>query len=295
LAHHYADLNEVTLHYVSEGSGKLLLFLHGFPQFWYEWKGQLSEFGQDYHAVAPDMRGYNLSSKPRAVDDYAIPKIVDDIRQLITHLGHDRCTLVGHDWGGVIAWSFAGRYPDVLDRLVVINCPHPAIFRRELRHNSDQQKASQYFNLFRSDSGAETLLKDDCAALRRILLRMGLAEGYFDEQDEKEYVKAWTQSGAIQAGLNYYKMLPLSPDPKEAAGMSRAFDEAFPGLTIEVPTLVIWGERDRAMMVENLNGLDAYVPELSIVSIREGSHWVPNEHSDRVNAEIRRFTGSNVP
>ncbi len=295
MEHHYADLNDVTLHYVSEGSGNLILFLHGFPKFWYEWKDQLSEFGQDYHAVAPDMRGYNLSSKPKSVEAYKISVVCEDIRKLIGHLGHEQCILVGHDWGGVIAWAFAGRHPDVLDRLVVINCPHPAIFRRELQHNSDQQKASQYFNLFRSDSGAETLLKDDCAALRRILLQKGLAEGYFDEQDKKEYVKAWTQSGAIQAGLNYYKMLPLSPDLKEAEGISRAFDEAFPGLTIEVPTLVIGGEQDRAMVVENLNDLDAYVPELSIVRIPEGSHWVPNEHSDRVNAEIRRFAGSNVP
>jgi pimeloyl-ACP methyl ester carboxylesterase len=289
--HHTAELGDISLHYVAESSGELILFLHGFPQFWYEWKDQLPEFGRDHRAVAPDMRGYNLSSKPDAVDAYTIPILCQDILSLIEHLGHDRCILVAHDWGGVIAWSLAGRRPDLVEKLLIINCPHPAIFQRELQSNPDQQKASQYFNLFRSDTGADTLLRNDCAALRRMLLRKGLSDGYFDKQDEQMYVEAWTQPEAIQSGLNYYRNLPLSPDTAETASMEGAFCEAFPELKIRVPTKVIWAENDPAMVIDNLNGLDEYVPELTIDRIPKASHWVPNEQSARVNTSIRAFIG----
>jgi epoxide hydrolase 4 len=289
MTHHYADINDVSIHYASAGSGKLILFLHGFPQFWYEWKHQLVEFGTDHHAVAPDMRGYNLSSKPDSFDAYTIPIICEDIRQLIAHLRHERCVLVAHDWGGVIAWSFAGRHPELLDKLVIINCPHPALMKRELRDNPDQQKASQYFNLFRSDAGAGMLLGKDCAALSRMLLRTGKSEGYFDDADEAAYLEAWKQPGAIQAGLNYYRNLPLSPDVEEAATMSDTFDEAFPELQIGVKTLVIWGEQDSAMVVDNLTGLESYVSDLKVERLPEAGHWVPNQYPQEVNQAIRRF------
>ena len=289
MTHHTVDLNDVTLHYVSAGSGELILFLHGFPQFWYEWRDQLSEFASDHHVVAPDMRGYNLSSKPQFVDAYSIPAICEDVRKLIAHLGHDRCTLVAHDWGGVIAWSFAGRHPELLDKLIVINCPHPAIMQRELRNNPAQQKASQYFSLFRSESGADVLLGSDCAALKRMLIRKGKSEGYFNDADEAAYVEAWEQPGALQAGLNYYRNLPLSPDPAEADGMSEAFERAFPELEIQVPTLVIWGEQDPAMVIDNLDGLEDFVSDLKIERLPEAAHWVPNECPEAVNQAIRSF------
>ena len=125
--HRYADVNGVSLHYATEGSGPLILFVHGFPEFWYAWKNQLAEFGRDHHAVAPDMRGYNLSSKPPAVEQYAVPHLVEDLSQLARHLGHERFTLVAHDWGGVAAWAFAMVHPDRLERLIVVNAPHPVV------------------------------------------------------------------------------------------------------------------------------------------------------------------------
>src|SRR5712691_9524986 len=122
----YADVNGVRLHCVSSGRGKLILFLHGFPEFWYAWKDQLAEFGRDHQAVAFDMRGYNLSSKPEDVREYRLQKLVEDVRALAEHLGHEKFVLVGHDWGGLIAWVFGAHYPECVEKLIILNAPHPA-------------------------------------------------------------------------------------------------------------------------------------------------------------------------
>ncbi len=131
IAHDYADVNGVRLHYARTGAGPLIVFVHGFPEFWYEWKHQLAEFGRDHLAVAPDMRGYNLSSKPTALDDYQMPKLVEDLRLLASGIlkttGRTTFTLVAHDWGGVVAWVFAALHPEMLDKLVIVNAPHPTI------------------------------------------------------------------------------------------------------------------------------------------------------------------------
>ncbi len=155
LRHSYAELESVRLHYAAEGpeDGDLILFAHGFPEFWYAWKKQLAEFGRSRLAVAPDLRGYNLSSKPGSVEDYELRHLVEDIRGLAAHFGcggDKKFTLVGHDWGGVVAWAFALVYPDWLERLVVINAPHLAVFRRELAQNPAQRKASEYIQIFRT-------------------------------------------------------------------------------------------------------------------------------------------------
>src|SRR5262249_9381883 len=159
--HHYADVNGQRLHYASEGKGPLIMFVHGFPEFWYAWRGQLAEFGRDHQAVALDMRGYNLSSKPKEVSDYAVPLLVEDLAALADHLGAKKFTLVAHDWGGGVAWAFALTKPERLERLVIVNAPHPAIFRRLLAENPDQQKASQYMLTFRSAEAEGMLSKDN--------------------------------------------------------------------------------------------------------------------------------------
>jgi len=155
--HEYAEVNDIRLHYVTVGKGKLIMFLHGFPEFWYEWKNQLTEFGRDYQAVAPDMRGYNLSSKPPDVEHYRMKYLVEDVRQLAEHLGHRKFILVAHDWGGPVAWALAMRRPDYLERLIIINAPHPLIFERELRQNPAKKKSSQYMLIVRSPVAEQTL------------------------------------------------------------------------------------------------------------------------------------------
>ena len=286
----YAEVNGVKLHYVTAGKGKLVMFVHGFPEFWYEWKNQLMEFGKSYQAVAPDMRGYNLSSKPAEVDQYQVKYLVEDLRALAEKLGHKKFTLVAHDWGGAVAWAFAIAHPEYLENLVIINAPHPGVFARELRENPAQQKASQYMLLFRSPEAEQTLSANNYAMLVQVVLGAGLKNGVFNEDDKKAYIDAWSQPGALTGGLNYYRAArvgpPSGPDDKSTgnfAGMDLS------ALTVKVPTLVIWGEKDTALLTGNLEGLDKFVPQLTIKRIPDGSHWVVHEQPALINGYIREF------
>jgi pimeloyl-ACP methyl ester carboxylesterase len=286
--HEYADVNGVRLHYVTAGKGKLIMFVHGFPEFWYEWKNQLAEFGQDYQAVAPDMRGYNLSSKPEGVDQYQVKNMVEDLRALAEKLGHKQFTLIAHDWGGAIAWAFAIAHPDYLEKLVIINAPHPGVFQRELRDNPAQQKASSYMLLFRSEQAEQTLSANNYALLVQIVLGEGLKNGVFSEEDKKAYIEAWSQPGALTGGLNYYRAARVGP-PTQGDPNAANFAAGMPSLNVNVPTLVVWGEKDTALLTGNLEGLDKYVPNLTIKRIPDGTHWVIHEKPALVNAYIREF------
>ena len=291
LRHEYADLNGVRLHYVTAGKGKLIMFAHGFPEFWYEWKNQLAEFGRDYQAVAPDMRGYNLSSKPADVDQYRIGYLVEDLRALAEHLGHKKFVLVGHDWGGAVAWAVATFHPDYLEKLIIINAPHPGVFERELRENPAQQRASKYMLMFRRPQAEEIISADNYAVLVDAVLGEGLKQGYFSEDDRKAYIEAWSQPGALTGGLNYYRAAGIGPPTGEGT-LWRATKNAVPGLsslTVRVPTLVIWGEKDEALLTGNLEGLDRFVPDLTVKRIPDGSHWVIHEKPGLVNSYIREF------
>ena len=287
LTHNYAEVNGVRLHYVAAGQGPLILFLHGFPEFWYEWKKQLPEFGQDHLAVAPDMRGYNLSAKPAALDQYRMKHLVEDVRALAEHLGHKKFVLVGHDWGGAVAWAFALAHPECLDKLIIVNAPHPGIFVRELRDNPSQQKASEYMLMFRSPEAEQKLTGNNCELLSRLLLRDLLNRGAFTEDDRKAYLDAWTQPGAITGGLNYYRANRTGPPAAGETPTSFAVDPAM--LTVRVPALVIWGEKDSALLVNNLAGLDEFVPDLTIRRVPDASHWIIHEKPTEVNSYIRDF------
>ena len=295
----YAQVNGVRLHYVSAGKGPLIVFLHGFPEFWFEWKNQLAEFGKDHLAVAPDMRGYNLSDKPTDVDQYQMKYLVEDVRALADHFGQKKFVLVGHDWGGAVAWSFAIAHPEYLEKLVIVNAPHPGVFGRELARNPEQQKASQYMLMFRSDKAEENLSANNYALLVNIVLGPGLQSGVFTDKDKDAYIAAWSQPGALTGGLNYYRAArvgPPAPSAPEAPASSPA-QTASSGnfaldpsrLMVNVPTLVIWGEKDTALLTGNLDGLDQFVPRLTIERIPDGSHWVIHEKAAEVNGDIRKF------
>jgi pimeloyl-ACP methyl ester carboxylesterase len=294
IQHKYADVNGVRLHYAIAGGDdvgngkKMILFLHGFPEFWYEWKNQLTEFGKNYTAVAPDMRGYNLSSKPAEVDQYQVKYLIEDVRALADKLGHKKFILVAHDWGGAIAWAFAIAHPEYLEKLVIINAPHPGVFARELKENPAQQKASQYMLMFRSPQAEQTLSANNYATLVQVVLGAGLQNGTFTEDDKNEYIKAWSQPGALTGGLNYYRAARVGP-PTATDKEGTSIVTNFPSLDVKVPTLVIWGEKDTALLTGNLEGLDKYVPQLTIKRIPDGTHWVIHEKPALVNGYIREF------
>jgi pimeloyl-ACP methyl ester carboxylesterase len=294
VSHEYADVNGVRLHYARAGKGPLIVFLHGFPEFWYEWKYQIAEFSKDHLVVAPDMRGYNLSSKPTELSDYQIPKLVEDIRalsaELLKQTGGTKFTLVAHDWGGVVAWVFAALHPDMLDKLVIVNAPHPTLFGRLLREDPDQQKASQYMLMFRSAEAEQTLSANGYELLTTMVLGAGLRDGTLTEEDKKEYVAAWSQPGALTGGLNYYRASGVGPPSTTAPPGDASI--ASPPMIVRVPTLVIWGEKDTALLTGNLNGLDDLVPTLTVKRIPDGTHWVVREKSPEVNRMIREFLAS---
>jgi pimeloyl-ACP methyl ester carboxylesterase len=284
--HKYADVNNVRLHYVTTGQGKLIMFLHGFPEFWYAWEKQLVEFGQDYEAVAPDMRGYNLSSKPADIEQYRIKYLVEDIRSLAEYLGHKRFILVAHDWGAGVAWPFAVRHTDYLEKLIIVNGPHPLIFVRELRDNPEQRKASQYILIHRKPEAEEILSRNNYGELAGSLLRDGLEQGYFTEEDKKAYIEAWSQPGALTGGLNYYRAAHLGPFTGEGDDILSTDPSLF---TVKTPTLVIWGEKDKWLLPGNLDGLGKYVSDLTIKRVPDGSHWVIHEEPALINSYIHDF------
>ncbi|MBW2322408.1 MAG: alpha/beta hydrolase [Deltaproteobacteria bacterium] len=271
----YANVNGVNLH---------------FPEFWYLWKDQLVEFGKDHQAVALDMRGYNLSSKPEELDQYRVDVLVEDLRALAESLGNKKFILVAHDWGGVVAWPFAISHPDWLEKLVIINAPHPGVFGRLLVKNRDQQSSSQYIRMFRTPEAEKILSANNYAGLLDVIQTDATN---FSETDKQMYINAWSQSGALTGGLNYYRASPFEPPAvgDEAGDQASKFADSVKreSFMVKVPTLVIWGELDTALTVHNLDGLDEFVPDLTIKRIPEGSHWVINEQPERINALIREF------
>jgi len=286
----YADVNGIRLHYVSVGQGKLIMFVHGFPEFWAEWENQLIEFGKDHQAVAPDMRGYNLSSKPDDVEAYHAKHLIQDLRALAEYLGHQKFILVAHDWGGAVAWSAAMRWPECVEKLIIINSPHPAVFARELLNNPAQQQASQYMLLFRSRKAEQILSENNYARLNDMVTQFG-SKWDMTEEVRLKYIEAWSQPGALTGGLNYYRVSPLYPpaSPEDAAKIKSIVDLPREMLAVKVPTLIIWGEQDHALLTGNLDGLEDYVADLTVKRIPEGSHWVSHEQPEQVNKLIRDF------
>ena len=292
--HNYAEVNGIRLHYVSAGQGKTILFLHGFPEFWYLWKNQLEEFGKDHQAVALDMRGYNLSDKPEDVEEYSPDHLVGDIKGMLDHLaGGEKSILVGHDWGGAVAWSFAMAHPEYLEKLVIINAPHPLVFLRQFVENPDQREASAYMNMFRRPEAEETLSANDYQVLRDAVFAGSARPDVYTEEDKKAYIEAWSQPGALTGGLNYYRALPAGPpkDETQAAATAAIVEQlaSSGSYVVHVPTLVIWGMKDIALVPANLEGLEEYVPDLRVKRIPDGTHWVISEQPVVVNAAIRQF------
>ena len=283
----FVQANGVRLHTMSAGSGRLVLFLHGFPEFWRCWKRQLEHFGTDHLAVAPDMRGYNLSECPPQVAQYRAKLLVEDVRQLARTFTQEKFVLVAHDWGGAVAWSFAMAHPELLSHLVIINSPHPYGFWRELATNPAQQKASEYMLLLRDLKAERVLSENGFERLQRMRFA-DWGEGGAQEADRKAYVEAWSQPGALTGSLNYYRASPLyPPTPADAGAAKLKLDPK--DFMVKVPTLVIWGEKDRALLPSILDGIGDVVPGVKVVRVPDATHWVMDEKPDLVNTEIRRF------
>lgn len=286
LAHRYADVNGVRLHYVTAGSGPLMLFIHGFPEFWYEWRYQLPEFARDHQVVAVDLRGFNLSDKPADVGAYRMSIVAEDLRQLIGALGHEKAIVVAHDWGGAAAWYLAARHPEIFERLVIANAPHPATFARELARNPAQRAASGYIRHLVTPGIEEELRANDYQRMIETFAARAPGGAALAAADLARYRAAWAQPGALTASLNYYRASALTKQSREGSAVPGPA-----GRTTSTKTLVVWGMSDVALRPELLEGLDELVPDLEVVRIPEGTHWVVQEFPERVNGAIREFLG----
>jgi epoxide hydrolase 4 len=272
----------VELHVVRSGDGPAVILLHGFPEFWYSWRHQIPALARaGYSVLAPDLRGYNLSDKPAGVAAYDLRLLVEDVAALIRASGQAPVHVVGHDWGGIVAWTFAGAYPDLVDRLVILNAPHLQLYT-DVRWRSTQVLRSWYAFFFQLDRLPEAALRAcDFAGLRAMLRRSPARPDAFSDGDVEKYVEAFRKPGALTAALNYYRAL-RSP-------AARAFGRE---ARIHAATLVLWGERDPALTPKLAAGVDRVAPSSIVVRLPNVGHWVQNEVPDLVNEALIDFFGS---
>jgi pimeloyl-ACP methyl ester carboxylesterase len=283
ISHETVAANGLKFHVARAGEGPLMLFLHGFPEYWAMWRPLVEHFGaRGWCAAAPDLRGYNLSEKPAAVEAYRAKHLMADVLALADHYTKDKFVLVAHDWGGAVAWGVAVAHPERLEKLVMLNSPHPYLFWRELCHNPAQQKASEYMRFFRSPKAERVLSENGYARL------LG-AFADLDDESRKALIEAWSQPGALTGGLNYYRASPMVPPSPEDPG-AKKLQLKPKDFIVKVPTLVVWGERDTALLPGCIDGLEAVVPELKLVRVPEASHWIARERTDLVIREIEAFT-----
>jgi pimeloyl-ACP methyl ester carboxylesterase len=294
-SHEEAIVNGVRTHYVEAGEGPLVVLLHGFPEHWYSWRKQIPTLANaGYRVVAPDLRGYNRTEKPPGVDAYRIGQLVADVRALIDHCGEERAHLVGHDWGGVIAWEIAARHPESVDRLVVLNAPHPGAYRRELRNReSDQAKRSWYVLLFQLPWLPELLFRVGDQRLLETLFREGSTNPEaFDDEAIRRYKRACSRPGAMTAMLNYYRALFRGTIYSKIPGRGIPDATTSDGL-IGRSTLLIWGMDDEALSPRLTEDIDEWVPEIEIERIEGASHWAQMDAPERVNKRLIGFLDGN--
>jgi pimeloyl-ACP methyl ester carboxylesterase len=274
------DVGEVRLNVACRGEGPTVVFLHGFPEFHYSWNAVMDELAEEYRLIAPDQRGYNISDKPEAVEDYALPRLTKDIVNLLPLVSAEPVILVAHDWGGPVGWVVA-HTPDAHVRaLLAANGPHPLRFAALLETDPDQQAASSYMDLFRSE-GAESLMTPDALG--------ALLAGVVSEADMVLYKEAWAQPGAITGGLNWYRANTISTVAMEAVMV---------GLdpTIGFPVSVMWGLDDTAVLPQNAEGLEPYASDLEVQTFAGVDHWIehriPADIAEAIRSLDARSTGS---
>jgi epoxide hydrolase 4 len=270
----------VDLHVVTAGIGPPVILLHGFPENWRSWRRQIPELvSAGFSVWVPDLRGYNRSGIPTEQAAYRLDHLVADVADLVTATGHPRAHIVGHDWGGIIAWSFAQRCPELVDKLAILNAPHMKIYLQKVKYPRQMLK-SWYMLFFLLPRLPElALAANNFRAIRRMFRLGPLNKKAFSNQDIEEYVEALSQPGALTAALNYYRANLTMADVGR-------FLHPKP---VNAETLVIWGERDPALGIELLDGLHEIVPHVQIRRIPCSSHWVQNEAPQEVNHALIGF------
>ncbi|GFR61385.1 epoxide hydrolase 4-like [Elysia marginata] len=272
--HGYLHLEDLRIHYVASGpeDKPLMLFLHGFPEFWFSWRHQIKEFQKDYRVVAVDMRGYGDSDKPKGLQSYAFKTLIKDVKQMVAALGYKSCVLMAHDWGGIIAWAVARIYPEVVEKLIILNSPPANVFMNLLHNDQAQKKKSWYIFFFQTPWLPEIFIKsNDFAVLKRIIQEK---EG--EVSDAYRYV--YSQSGALTASINYYR-----------AVFQQVGDKVQHDLNYSMPVLLLWGVEDTAIDLSNPKTIEKANPAITVKYIEEAGHFVHQDAPETVNKLIREW------
>jgi pimeloyl-ACP methyl ester carboxylesterase len=266
----YADSGGVKIHYAALGDKKnpLLVMIHGFPDFWYTWRDQMAALSSDYYVVAIDQRGYNLSDKPKGVENYDVRLLAGDVIAVIKHLGREKAIIVGHDWGGVVSWTLAMYQPQFVEKLIILNLPHPRGLSRELANNPEQQKNSQYARNFQQPDAHTKVTAEQ------------LAFWVKDPEAKKKYIEAFKRSD-LEAMLNYYKRnYPREPYKEDTS----------PLVKVKMPVLMIHGLGDTALLPGALNNTWEWLEsDLTLVTIPKSSHFVQQDASDLVTRSVKMW------
>ncbi|WP_439027526.1 alpha/beta fold hydrolase [Haloarchaeobius sp. DT45] len=286
--HGQTIVNDVRLHYVEAGdpADPTVVLVHGFPEFWYSWHHQIPSLADaGYHVVAPDMRGYNRSEKPHGVAAYRITELSADVAALCREFDAP-VHLVGHDWGGGVVWDVAARTPGVVKTLTVMNAPHPARFEEVLRTSSRQRKRSWYMFFFQLPWLPERFMTGlDCRVLDSMLRDGTVTPGAFTDDDVARYKEAFQRPGAATSAINYYRALFREAAKDRLPLVSAETAEQ----QVDVPTLLLWGEKDAALELELTEGLDRWVSDIEVVRVPDASHWVQFDAPEMVTDELLRF------
>lgn len=280
MEHMYIETNGIRLHAAAEGpeDGQLVVLLHGFPEFWYGWIHQIGPLAKKgYRVVAPDLRGYNLSDKPEGIEQYTLDKLKDDVAGVIRHFGRERAIVVGHDWGGAVAWHLAATEPDLVELLIAVNIPHPKAMPRVMAKNPLQWLKSSYMAFFQIPELPEKVLAADYFKTMVGSLVSTSRPGTFSEEELERYKEAWAQPGALTGMLNWYRAL-------RQGSMHQT-----PDRKITVPVRLIWGIGDQflspMLAKESMN----FCEDGELVFVGEATHWVHHEQAHILNMLIDRF------
>lgn len=281
--HQFTETNGIRLHYVTAGEGPLVVLLHGFPQFWYAWRHQIPALAKQFKVVAPDLRGYGESDKPPRVSDYRTGVLAADVAGLVRALGYDKAHVVGHDWGGGVAWVTALEHAGIVDRLAVLNCPHPLPFAKALRSNLRQLGRSWYMFFFQVPVIPELLFRASPQFMvKRMFQDMAVRKDTFDASDLREFRTALEKPGALTAAINYYRATFRN------FGAVRELERS--PRQISAPTLLIWAENDVALGKELTYGMEPlFSGSFRIHYVPNCSHWVNEEQPELVNRLLGDF------
>ncbi len=279
--HETVHVNGIKLHVAKQGSGKkLVILLHGWPEFWYTWRYQIPVLAEQFTVFAPDLRGFNLSDKPHGVQNYKTDIVATDIAELIKQSGFKKAYIVGHDWGGAVAWTFAAMFPELIEKLVVCNCPHPKIMLKKLTSSPAQLLKSWYMFMHQIPLLPEMIYQFTLPLFFKQFVRGWMYNKQnFTDEDLQEFVNAYKQEGALTGSINYYRaMLQTKPN-------LQVFKNG-----IQSPTLLIWGEGDKALGKELTYGTEEYVhADYNVKYLPKCSHWTQNDCPIEVNELLLDF------